>query len=226
MPRHIEELVNEHILRAEMAKQSAVDTGLSAARPVVTISRSMGSGARIIAQKLAQDLGLSLWDRELLDEMANNASVSRKVVEAFDEKSMSEIELLMRDLLGNHELSSFIYARHLITAVAGIGRLGNAVILGRGSNFILPHALNIRIDAPEHLRVQNMMTYEQLTEAESIAKIRRSDRERRAFLIKTFGKDTVGHCIYNLSFCMCAFSNDDAAEIIKTAIQRRFNSAA
>jgi cytidylate kinase len=222
MPRRIYELVNEQVLRSELATRRAEADGKPGVRPVVTISRSMGSGARIIAQKLASNLGWSLWDKNLIDAMQRDSSVSRRVVEEFDERFHSEFEVTIRNLLGDHEIGDFLYPRHLIKAVLGISKLGNAIILGRGANFILPNALNVRIDAPEDLRIHNMMIYENLTEEEAREKIHESDRDRAHFLRKTFGKETAGHCVYHLSLCMCAFTNDGAAEIINQAIKARF----
>ena len=156
MPRYIEELVSQQVRRSEMARQKVVKSGATCAYPVVTISRGMGSGAQIIARKLAQDLGWSLWDKELLDAMAENADVSKRVVEAFDEHTISELELFARSALGDYEMGGFLHHKQLAKAVAAIGKLGNAIILGRGANFLLPKALNVRIDAsdgasrPEH----------------------------------------------------------------------------
>ncbi|HEY3297037.1 MAG TPA: cytidylate kinase-like family protein [Armatimonadota bacterium] len=226
MPRRIDELINQQVMKSEVAAHKAREAGLPPVKPVITISRSMGSGARIIAQKLSQDLGWSLWDKELLDAMADEASVSRKVVEEFDERSISDVNILIRDILGEHEMGGFLYPRHLIRAVLGIARLGNAIILGRGANFILPRALNVRIDAPEALRVQNMITYENLTKEQAIEKLHRSDKERAQFLKKVFGKEVSdGHCTYHLSLCMCAFTNDGAVEILKQAIKDKFGPA-
>lgn len=221
MPRYIEELVSQQVHRSEIARQRAQETGKACAHPVITISRGMGSGARIIAGKLAHDLGWSLWDKDLLDAMAEDASVSRRVVEEFDEHTKSEIELFARAALGDHEVGGFIYVKHLAHAVAAIARLGNAVILGRGANFLLPRALNVRIDASYDRRIANMMTYEDLTREQAEEKIRQSDKDREHFVIKAFGKDKVESAHYDLSIWMDEFTNDDAVEIIKTALKAR-----
>ncbi|MDH7601003.1 MAG: cytidylate kinase-like family protein [Armatimonadota bacterium] len=219
MPKYIEELVSQQIRRSELARKREIDAGLPCPTPVVTISRTMGSGARIIARKLAQDLGWSLWDRELLDAIAQDAEVSQRVVEAFDEKAVSEIELLARSALGDYESAGFLYAKHLAKAVAAVAKLGNAVILGRGANFLLPDALSIRIDASFEHRVQNMMTYENLTRQQAEAKLKASDKERQEFLVRMFGKERVERAHYDLSIWMDRFSTDDAVEIIKTTVR-------
>jgi len=218
MPRYIEQLVSEQVRRSELARPKECEKDKVPTKPVITISRRMGSGARIVAAKLAEALGWSLWDRDLIDSMAKDADVSRRVVEAFDEHTISEIDAFTRSVLGDHELGGFIYARHLAKAVAAVAKLGNAIILGRGANFLLPKALNIRIDCSDELRIKNMMNYEALTHEQAEAKLKQSDKERREFLIKMFGREKVENARYDLTIWMDEFRPDDAVEIIKTAL--------
>ena len=222
MPRYIEQLVSAQVKRSELARRRECERGeAAAAKPVITISRRMGSGARIVAGKLAEDLGWSLWDKKLIDAIAERADVSRRVVEAFDEHTVSEIEAFARSVLGDHEMGGFLYARHLAKAVAAIGKLGNAIILGRGANFLLPHALNVRIDASDERRIQNMMNYESLTREEAEHKIRVSDRERREFLYSVFGREKVDNVHYDLTIWMDEFTTAAAVDIIKTALKAK-----
>lgn len=225
MTRYIEEMVGQQLKRSELARQRLAESGKPCISPVITLSRRMGSGARIVARKLAEDLGWSLWDKELMDAIAEDANVSRKVAESFDEKTYSELELFARGALGDHEMSGFIYIRHLTKAVAVIAKLGNAIILGRGANFLLPEALNVRIDASDEHRIQNMMSYEDLTREQAEIRLHESDKEREAFLIQTFGKERVRAYHYDLEIWMDKFSTDDAVRIIKTALQARCAAA-
>lgn len=218
MPRYIEEMVSEQIRRSEMARRKERSSKDAAPKPVITISRRMGSGARVVAGKLAQELGWSLWDKEIIDAVAENADVSRRVVEVFDERAISEIEAFTRSVLGDHELGGFIYARHLAKTVGAIASLGNAIILGRGANFLLPKALNIRIDASDELRIKNMMDYEDLSSEQAEHKIKQSDKERQDFLVRVFGRERVENPPYDLTIWMDDFRPDDAVEIIKTAL--------
>ena len=219
MPKYVEEMVSQQVRRSELARQKAIENQEKHVNPVITISRRMGSGARIVAGKLADDLGWSLWDKEILDAMSENADVSRRVVDAFDEKTISEIEVFARTVLGDHELGGFIYPRHLARAVAAISRLGNAIILGRGANFLLPDALSIRIDASDEHRIENMINYEDLTNEQAELRIRESDKERAHFLQSVFGRQRVDSAQYDLTIWMDKFTTPDAVEIIKSAIK-------
>lgn len=219
MPKYTEELVNSQLRRSELARRKQMEKGEPFRHPVITISRRMGSGARVIAAKLVEDLGWSLWDRDLLDAIAEDADVSRRVVESFDEKTIGELELFARGALGDFETSGFLYPVHLARAVGAIAKHGNAIILGRGANFLLPKALNIRIDASDEVRIRNMMNYENLTHDEATRKIHDSDRERVQFIARVYGRERVEHSHYDLMIWMDEFTNDDAVSIIKTALE-------
>lgn len=221
MPRYIEELVARQVERSELARKSGVSTGVPCSNLTVTISRRMGSGARVVAQKVAHDLGWSLWSKELINAIAEDADVSQKVVEVFDEKTISEIEMFARSILGDYEMGNFIYPIHLAKAVAAIAKLGNAVILGRGSWLLLPDALSIRIDASDEHRIANMVRYENMTPHDAEVKIHESDRDRRHFLERTFSREKIERFHFDLEIWMDKFSPDEAAEIVKTAIAVR-----
>ena len=84
MSRYIDQLVSEQIRKSEIARLKQQENNEICTSSVIAISRTMGSGARIVAQKVAQDLGLSLWGKELLEYIAKEADVSQRIVEEFD----------------------------------------------------------------------------------------------------------------------------------------------
>ncbi len=221
MPHNVDDLVSQQVRRVELAKKKTAEakSGLCS---VVTISRTMGSGARIVAQKVADDLGWAFWGREILDVMATNADVSREVVEALDEKSVSEIELLAREMLGDHQTPTFYYRAHLTKAIRQVARLGNAVILGRGASLLLPDALHVRIDASEAHRAHNMMVFEGMTEHDALKKIRDSDKERERFRVRTYGKALVTSVHNDVTIYMDRLDTVAAAEIVKSALCARW----
>lgn len=56
---------------------------------VITIGREYGSGGRIIGKKLAQRLGISFYDKNMIDKIAEESGFSREAVEALDGKKTS-----------------------------------------------------------------------------------------------------------------------------------------
>lgn len=219
MPKSVGELVVRQVRRSDLSRERKVKIGERHVNPVITISRSMGSGGRIVARQLADDLGFSLWDRELLDAIAEEAAIPPEVVEMFDEKTVSDISILVRAAMGDHVLEKFLYLRHLARTVSAIASVGNAVILGRGVNFLLPNALNVRIDASLEKRIENMMRYEACSREAALEKIRKSDRVRRQFLLSIFGREKVDRFHYDLSIWMEKFTAPAAAQVIETALK-------
>lgn len=53
---------------------------------IYTIEREFGSGGHIVGEKLAQMLNIPFYDSQIVDMAAQNAGVSRKIFEGFDEK--------------------------------------------------------------------------------------------------------------------------------------------
>ena len=224
MPKSIERLAVAKLRESELAREHRIESGQVIVNPVITIRRTMGSGGRIVARKLADDLGFSLWDKELIDAIAAASEMPKSIVEAFDEKTISEIRLLIYAVLGNYDLTGFMYLKHLTRIVAAIASVGNAVILGRGVNFLLPNALNIRMDASLERRIENMMSYEGEDRHKAEGKIRKSDRERERFVMDVFGKERVRSFNYDVSLWMDKFTADGAVEIIKAAYRAFYQS--
>lgn len=226
MSKFIDQLVNEQMRKSELAMQRCLENGEACCQStVITISRTMGSGAKIVAQKLASELNFSLWGRELLGYMAEAGDVSRRVLETFDEKAVSEFEVFARAAFGDTELGGFIYPKHLSNAITSISKLGSTIILGRGANFMLPEALHVRIDAAFEHRVANMIKFEGLTKRQAELKLRTSDKHRSNYLYRLFGKDRVQNAHYDLTIWMDRFTIEGAADMIKAAMIDRCRQA-
>jgi hypothetical protein len=58
-------------------------------RPVITISRLPGCNAWNIAKQISEALEIDFFDQEIVDEIARNADVNRRVIETLDEQDNS-----------------------------------------------------------------------------------------------------------------------------------------
>ena len=75
-----------------------------------------------------------------------------------------------------------------MNVVGTIGKHGNAVIIGRGANFILPkeRMFRVRVIAPLELRIQNVMQEYGTSEEETKRRVLRTESNRHAFIRKYF----------------------------------------
>ncbi|MEN6372514.1 MAG: cytidylate kinase-like family protein [Armatimonadota bacterium] len=224
MRKDIISLVDQQLSKSRGARPGVMDTlglGQPPAKPgpVITISRQLGSGGRLVAGRLAERLGWSLWDKDLVDAIAKNADVSHRIVADFDEKTISEIDILARTIAGEKEIGRFYYGHHLARVILAVARHGNAIILGRGANFLLTGALNVRIVASEELRIQSLMKYGEMSREEALDRIHESDRERAEFIRRLYNKDIEDTLAYDLVITLDELGIEGVAEIILVALQ-------
>ena len=115
---------------------------------VITISRLGGAGGRTLAKKISGKLGYPFVDREIIRMVAKQTNVSSKWVESIEKEAGTTLMKLMDGiisknyfdrLLGDDKgyITEEIYEETLAKVITSIAQDGNAVILGRGGQFIL-----------------------------------------------------------------------------------------
>ena len=184
---------------------------------VITISRTTGSGASIVAQRLAEDMGWTVWDRSLLLSLAEDVNIQKEILKVIDERHLDTASSYAYSLFGDTSLGGMVYTRQLARTIWAICARNKAIIIGRGANFIVPNALHVRIDAPFERRVENMMKFEDMGREQAEKQLKISDRDRKNFLVKCFGKEKVEKFPFDLQLSMNRLSKDDASALIKLA---------
>ena len=53
---------------------------------VITIGREFGSGGKYIGERLSQELGMKLYDKEILNKVSETAGIDLNVLTEMDEK--------------------------------------------------------------------------------------------------------------------------------------------
>ena len=188
--------------------------------PVVTVSREPGSGGRIVAQKLAERLGFVVFHQEVLHEMAKEAKISERVLQSLDERGLSILEDWIASLVDSRHLWPDEYLHHLMHVIGTIGKLGQAVVVGRGANFILPaeRRFRVRIIAPRKLRVHHVAREFGLTEKDAERRIIKTESDRQAFVRKYFYADIADPTNYDLVVNTETFNLDRAVDVIAAAM--------
>ena len=171
--------------------------------PVITVSRLTGSGGATIGQRLAQRLGASYLNTQIIQEVAHRLGISEATASEYNERAEAFIERLARVLWHSNPAlapistpasplpfesttQAFVeVTRELIREAA---RTGNAVIFGHGAQFILaqqPGVLHVRFIAPLAFRIEKVMRREEISRAEAERRVREED-QRRANGIRQF----------------------------------------
>jgi cytidylate kinase len=122
----------------------------------------------------------------------------------------------LRNLFTSQLLDNTHYLYHLTKVLVSIAHYGNAVILGRGANFILPPetGLRARVVAPLELRRQRLMQEYGYDEKKAMRVIVERDKERHDFLQRNFHCKPDDPCIYDVVINTGQISSEAATEFI------------
>jgi cytidylate kinase len=161
---------------------------------VITIEREYGCGGGAIAAKLAKQLGWTLWDKRLTEEIARQAHVDPSAVKRCDERMDSRFYRMAKSFWrGSHERSSQLVGQTFDTdcmmammeeITARIAQEGNAVVVGRGAPYFLrehPDAFHVFFYAPRAEKIRRLIQ-EGGTRSEAEDLVESVDRERVAYV--------------------------------------------
>ena len=189
-------------------------------RPCITVSREAGCGTSQICRRLAEELKMDLIGSQIISRIAESANMSEKVVKTLDEKKITTLDSWITSFFTARHLWPDVYLQHLIKVIrAGAGEHGNAIILGRGAQFILPHdkIFRLRFIGPLEQRVQNVMQSRNCSHEEAYSYVIKTDNDRSAFIMKYFHEDIANPAHYDMVINTAGISVDEAVKIITNA---------
>ncbi|MBQ3800792.1 MAG: cytidylate kinase-like family protein [Treponema sp.] len=212
-------------------------------KKIITISREYGSGGRSIGKKVADRLGISFYDSEIIDMAAETSGLSKEFISRTEQSISSG--LLYTLLLGTSYATPGTTGLHAGTrasmsipladqvfnaqrqVVIDLAKKGPCVIVGRCSDYILTHTeeinkddvLNVFIYAPLEFKAKRAVELKGLDEANAWKDVKLIDK-RRANHYNTFTEQTWGdrkyyHALLNSSL----FGIDGTADIIVNLVQ-------
>ena len=160
---------------------------------VITIGRSIGAGGLGTTKALAAELGIKMYDKNLLLEVAHQSGLSPEIFEKKDEKaSRSKLTSLFgfRSLLqGNGSITtdSIMNEESLFKiqsqVIRDLAERESCIIVGRCADYILrdnPRCVSIFINAAPELRAERLVK-DGLDPDEARKKIETGDRKRAAY---------------------------------------------
>ena len=156
---------------------------------IITIGREYGSGGREIGKALAEKLGISFYDKQIISLTAEKSGLSPEFITNNEQRVRSGF---MQNLAASAAYQSGFFSSQYLPlsetifisqaqVVRDIAARERAVIVGRCADYILSgrkNTVNIFIHAPIEDRVRRIMALYQLSEADAMKAIATSDKER------------------------------------------------
>ena len=156
---------------------------------IITIGREYGSGGREIGKALAEKLGISFYDKQIISLAAEKSGLSPEFITNNEQRVRSGF---MQNLAASAAYQSGFFSSQYLPlsetifisqaqVIRDIAAKERAVIVGRCADYILSgrnNTVNIFIHAPIEDRVRRIMALYQLSEADAMKAIATSDKER------------------------------------------------
>ena len=150
---------------------------------IVALGREHGSGGHAIAKRLAQQLDIALYDKELIDRVVETSGYSREMVAQMDERPAN---LLFSRRIG--DFSNSLEVNVAEQAFAFLRRQAESgesfVVVGRCADFVLrenPNLLRVFITGNHDDKVRYLMRLENLEEKQASDLAHATDRQRKAY---------------------------------------------
>ena len=198
-----------------------------AGRDIITIGRQFGSGGHEVGRRLAAELGLTLYDKELLKMVAQESNICEQVLEDYDEKPTgSLLYSIVMDIypsmnyVGN-TLHQQIYQAQYDT-IMKLGQKGGCVIVGRAADYILrdnPRLTSVFIHAKDDFRAQRIMEYEHISKDKALDMIAKADKKRASFYNFQTEKKWGQAASYNLTVDTSALGIDGCGTLIRRYLE-------
>lgn len=198
---------------------------------IVTIGRQFGSGGRTVGKKLAEQLGIAYYDKELINLASKESGICGEFFEKADEKTsgsllkalamgftMNNAIFQSNDYLSNESL--FQIQSDVIRKVAAEG---SCVLVGRCADYILredPDCIHIFISASPEDRIRRAMEYNHIEEKEALEHIRKADKSRASYYNYYTDKVWGAAESYDLCINSSLYGIEKTVEYIKAFIQR------
>ncbi|MFA6002482.1 MAG: cytidylate kinase-like family protein [Elusimicrobiota bacterium] len=214
--RSIEKLIEDQVhrwqlLRGQTCEQRPCD-------PVISICSLPGCSGRDLAEELARRTQFDLFDREIIDQVAQSSHLSAAILDTVDDKDVSWVEEWVESLFLERYVSGD-FMHHLCKVLATVAHHGRAVILGRGAGFILPpgSCLRVLLVAPLDERIRGMAQRHQLPYEEAKRQVMHIESDRRAFVRRHFHAELLDPTHYDLVLNTAGIGQEGALAAISAA---------
>lgn len=188
----------------------------------IAMSREAGAGGALVAAEVGRRLNWPVYDRELLNQIAEELKVHVHRLEGIDERPGSRLVECLESFASPSSLTEVTYFRRLAKLILTLGERGACVIVGRGSTFLLPleTTLRVRVVAGREQRVETVAAERGISRADAARFIDESDRERRRFIKDHFHKEVGNPEYYDVTLNSSRFSVDECATVVIEALAR------
>lgn len=222
-PLSVEQFVKNQIKKWQKL-YTAADKKKKARIPVITVCMEPGAGGCLIAEQVANHLGFDFFHRDMIHKISESAHISSTVVESLESERLSGVQDFIASVIKEQYIHPNLYLEHLMKVVGTIGKHGQAVIVGRGANFIIPpeDRFAVRVIAPLEVRIDSVARRFGVPSDTAKKRVLVRENRRSAFVRQSFNADICDPIHYDLIINTGSLSIEAASEAVIGAVMGRF----
>ena len=153
------------------------------AKRIITISREFGSGGRFIGEEVAKKLGIAYYDKNIINQIAEESSLSpdyiQESAELSPKKGIFAYALAGRDITGKSVEDMVYEAQRKV--ILELAEKEPCVIIGRNADFILKDrddVLNVFIHGNMPEKTERICRLYNVSEKEAVKMMTDTDKRR------------------------------------------------
>ena len=194
---------------------------------VVTIGRQYGSGGKEIGRKLAERMGVTFYDEELVTMAAENSNIDKEMLHKVDESATGSLlySLVMNG--GLRGIATPMYYEMPLNdklfiaqsdVIKKIAKDGSAVIVGRCADYVLENeeavTLNVFLYADMDYKVDRINMLYGLDKKAAKDRIIKTEKQRKTYYNYYTNKEWGNMGSYDLCLNVSKMGTDKAVDVI------------
>jgi cytidylate kinase len=199
----------------------------------INIGRQLGSGGRQIGEMLASQLGISFYDKELIQIASQESGLGKEFFEKVDETTSHSIfggifglhNAFIDETYTNNYLSNETLFKIQSDVIRELAEQKSSIFIGRCADYVLKdntRCLNVFISADINDRVKRIAEIQKIPENKALDLIEKMDKKRAGYYNyysnKVWGAAGSYHLCINSSF----LGIDETVSFIRQFAEKKF----
>ncbi len=200
---------------------------------IITIARQYGSGGREIGERVAELLGIPLYDKELIKDAAAKGTLNEEVIRSADESAANS--LLYTLAMGSNVLGgamNFGYKMPLndklfilqSETIKEYAERGSCVIIGRCSDYVLRNEKNVLrlfiYGDLDHRKERVALRHPEIKSSQIVDVINKTDKRRASYYNFYTGNKWGKYDNYDMAINSSTLGIEGTANIIAASAKK------
>lgn len=199
---------------------------------IITIARQYGSGGREIGELVARELGIPLYDKEIINDAAAKGELNTEIIKNADESAANS--LLYTLAMGSNVIGTTMHFGYKMPindrlfllqseVIKEYAAKGSCVVIGRCSDYVLREEKNVLrlfiYGDIEHRRNRIAQRHPELKSSQVIDTINKTDKRRASYYNFYTGNKWGKYDNYDMAINSSTLGIEGTAQIIVSAIK-------